>query len=275
MAKARLLFDETFKPAVLLLGVYRLLENEGVETTGERVERLRELVGAGKDEELFVIWNEVFLGLVREAAGVRSGTVKRAVLNNLLRQAIVCACTAMETYLQILLEENLSKVIRCRGDAAYPRDKEMREYFRDFNLGLEGALSLITGESDPYEALGRKLLGYFKYKNLGSDKAVKTAGMMLGLESPWEQIAARLGRGPDELVQNIQNTFKRRNDIVHRGDRKVGGETGPRQEITYEWTKQAVETIENVCMALGELVREKVTELESPLGKVVEIGGVA
>ena len=271
MTKARVLFDDTFKPAVLLLGVYRLLENEGVETTGERVERLRELVGAGKEEELFVIWNEVFLGLVREAAGVRSGTVRRNVLNNLLRQAVVCACTAMETYLQILLEENLSKVIRFRGAGTYPRNKDMFEYFRDFNLGLDGALGLINGESDPYGALGRKLLGYFKYKNLGSDKALSIAGMMLGLESPWREIAARLGRDQNDLVNSIRNTFKRRNDIVHRGDRGLGQETGPRQEITYEWTKQAVETIENVCMALGELVRGEVEEIDRLAGRIEKI----
>jgi len=158
MPGARQLFEETFKPATLLLGVYRLLENDGVEEAGERVTKLRELVGAGEEEELFVIWNEVFLGLVREAAGVRRGAVRRDVLNNLLRQAVVCACTAMESFLQVLLDEHLSEAIRLRGSEAYPKDKEMIEYFRDFNIGLDGALRLISGESEPYSVLARNLL---------------------------------------------------------------------------------------------------------------------
>lgn len=271
MPTARGLFDETFKPAMLLLGVYRLLENDGVETEGERVEKLRELVGASQDEELFVIWNEVFLGLVREAAGVRSGTVRRDVLNNLLRQAVVGACTAMETYLQILLEENLARVIRLQGSRGYRRDPEMLEYFRDFSLNLESALGLLDADSDPYETLARKILGYFKHKNLGSDKAVKTVGLILGVQNPWAKIAERLGRDENDLIRSVRNAFKRRNDIVHRGDRAVGQESGPRQDISYEWTKQAVETIENVCMALGELVHSHVESLEGLEAQTVRV----
>jgi len=90
---------------------------------------------------------------------------------------------------------------------------------------------------------------------------LKTAGIMLALDSPWKQIAAHLGRDQDDLVKGIRNTFKRRNNIVHRGDREVGCEADPREEITYEWAKQSVETIENVCLTLGELVARRLEEL--------------
>src|SRR2546425_6792899 len=108
MPGARQFFDETFRPAKLLLDVYRLLDNDSVQTEGDWMRRLRLLVGAHQEEELLLIWNGVFLGLVLEAAAVRKSALKREVLKNLLRQAVVCACTAMESYLQGLLDENLT-----------------------------------------------------------------------------------------------------------------------------------------------------------------------
>ena len=218
-----------------------------------------------------LLWNGVFLGLVMEAASMRKSSLRRDVLKNLLRQAIVCACTAMESYLQVLLDEQLTEVLRLRGYESWPKgDKEAIEYFKDFNLGLDGALRLIVGESDPFGTLARSLLGYFKYKNLGSDKAVKTAGMMLGLDSPWKQISKHLGRDEADLINNIRTTFKRRNDVVHRGDRELGQEAGPRQDLSYEWTKHAVETIENVCLSLEELTSKRLAELRSLQAPVVE-----
>lgn len=264
MPAATQFFEETFRPAKLLIEVYRLLDNDGIQIDHDWIKQLRPLVGAGAEEELMMLWNGVFLGLVMEAASVRKSSLRRDVLKNLLRQSVVCACTAMESYLQVLLDEHLTEVIRLRRYDVWPKgDKEAIEYFRDFNLGLEGALRLIVGDSDPFAALSRSLLGYFKFKNLGSDKAVKTAGMMLGLDSPWKQISQHLGRDEADLINGIRTTFKRRNDIVHRGDRELGQEAGPRQDLNYEWTKHAVETVENVCLSLGELTSRRLTELRS------------
>jgi len=264
MPNARQFFEETFRPAKLLIEVYRLLDNDGIQTEHDWIKQLRPLVGAGADEELMLLWNGVFLGLVMEAASVRKSSLRRDVLKNLLRQSVVCGCTAMESYLQVLLDEHLTEIIRLRGYEVWPKgDKEAIEYFKDFNLGLEGALRLIVGDSDPFATLARSLLGYFKYKNLGSDKAVKTAGMMLGLEAPWKQISQHLGRDEADLINGIRTIFKRRNDIVHRGDRELGQEAGLREDLNYEWTKHAVETVENVCHSLGQLTAKRLAELKA------------
>lgn len=264
MPAATQFFEETFRPAKLLIEVYRLLDNDGIQTEGDWIKQLRPLVGAGGSEELMLLWNGVFLGLVMEAASVRKSSLRRDVLKNLLRQSVVCACTAMESYLQVLLDEHLTEIVRLRGYDVWPKgDKEAIEYFKDFNLGLEGALRLIVGDSDPFETLARSMLGYFKFKNLGSDKAVKTAGMMLGLEAPWKQISQHLGRDEADLINGIRTIFKRRNDIVHRGDRELGQEAGPREDLSYEWTKHAVETVENVCLCLGGLTTKRLAELKA------------
>jgi len=264
MPNARQFFEETFRPAKLLIEVYRLLDNDGIQTEHDWIKQLRPLVGAGADEELMLLWNGVFLGLVMEAASVRKSSLRRDVLKNLLRQSIVCGCTAMESFLQVLLEEQLETSIRLRRYEVWSAaDRETQNFLVRFNLGLEGALSMIFGDGDASGLLARKLMTYFKDSGLGTDKAVKTVGVLLGLNAPWEMIADHLVRDEQELIKATTYVFKRRNDIVHRGDREKGQETGPRQDLTFEWTKQSVETVENICLTLGELVQRRIAELRA------------
>jgi hypothetical protein len=263
MPAARQLFQETFRPAVLLLGVYRLLDNDGIHTEGVHVEELRKMLGVKQDEELLLVLNDVFLGLVREAAEVRKGELRRESLKNLLRQAVVSGSTAMESFVQFLLRDNLVTVIRLKGRDFFPADKEVRSYFLDFQFSLDNIFRILEGaEEDPHLFVANKILGHFKYKNLGSEKAIKTAGMMLGLDSPWRQIAAHLDRDESELVEVIRKAFDRRNDIVHRGDWETVELTGDRQDINYQWTEQAVLTIRSVCETLDELVSRRIEELK-------------
>jgi len=80
MPAATQFFEETFRPAKLLIEVYRLLDNDGIQTEHDWIKQLRPLVGAGADEELMLLWNGVFLGLVMEAASVRKSSLRRDVL---------------------------------------------------------------------------------------------------------------------------------------------------------------------------------------------------
>ena len=262
MPAARQLFQETFRPAVLLLRLYRLLDNDDVRTEGVQVDELRKIIGAQQNEELLLVLNDVFLGLVREAAELRRGELRRESLKNLLRQAVVSGCTAMEAFIQFLLRENLVTVIRLKGRDFFPADREVRGYFQDFQFSLDNIFRILEGaEEDPQLFVANRILGHFKYKNLGSDKAVKTAGMMLGLDAPWHQIAVHLDRNEGELVESVKKAFDRRNDIVHRGDWDTIELTGNRQDINYQWTEQSVLTIRSVCETLDELVSRRIEEL--------------
>src|SRR5687768_7045554 len=102
MLSPRQIFEDNVRPADLLLKVYRLLEHDAPNTEAALHAALRGLVKADNDEGLTVIYNEIFLGLIRERADVPASAIKRSALCNLLRQAVVTACTALETYLPIL-----------------------------------------------------------------------------------------------------------------------------------------------------------------------------
>ena len=57
-------------------------------------------------------------------------SIKRSALCNLLRQGVVTACTALETYLPTLLRNQLPEVIKLRGRHFVPKDREIGEQFK-------------------------------------------------------------------------------------------------------------------------------------------------
>jgi hypothetical protein len=265
MLSPRQAFDDNMRPAELLLRVYRLLENDSLQTSGEMVSGLRKVVGCDDNEELLLLYNEVFLGLIRERAQIPATALKRSALDNLLRQGVVVACTALDTYLPSLLRENLPLVIEVKGRDFVPQDSELSEYFRDLAFDLADTMRIL---SDPEAAplfIANKILGITNFKYLSSRKGIHAVAALLALEKPWQQIADKLQRDRKELMNIVDETARRRNDIVHRADRLQTDPTGEAQEISYAWAKQAVDTIIHVCLALDELVAARITQLKSEM----------
>lgn len=263
MLSPRQNFEDNIYPAELLLRVYRLLENDSLLTSGAMVTSLRQLVQAGEDEELMLIYNEIFLGLVRERAQLPPSALKKSALCNLLRQAVVVACTALETFLPSLLRQHLPTIILIRGRDFVSQDKEIAEYFSDLKFDLSEILRIMN---DPKEAplyLANKVLGLTGFKYLSSRKGIHVVGALLGLDKPWEKIANRLQREKKELMEIVDDTTRRRNDIVHRADRPQADPAAEHQEITYSWAKQAVDTVTHVCFALDELTTARMVELRT------------
>lgn len=254
MTSPRQAFEENIRPAELLVKVYRLLENDRVHTDGDLVGALRKAVGAGAEEELMLICNEIFLGLIRECAQLPRTMFRRPALDSLLRQAVVASCTALETYLPSLLKVNLPTVIEVRGREFLPQDRELRDFFKALTFSLDETLRVVD---DPEAAvfIANKLLGSLKVMYLNSHKGIHVAGSLLGLADPWKQIGGRLHRDPEDLKTTLKSTTDRRNDIVHRADRAQSDPEGEQQSISYSWTLQSVDTIQHVCTALDELVQ--------------------
>lgn len=262
MQSPRQIFEDNIRPAELLLRVYRLFDTDDkLLTDGEMVNALRKMIGADNKEDLMLIYNEVFLGLVREKAQMTHSTLKRVSLAHLLRQAIVASCTGLDTYLPALLRANLPTSIRALGRDFVPReDQGVNEYFKDLNFSLDETLRLI-GDPNAAEYISNKVLGLASFSYLSSRKGVHVVGRLLGLSKPWDQIAEHLGRDRKELMNVLDDTVRRRNDIVHRADRSQDTPQGEPQEITYSATRHSVDTINHICLALDELVATRTKEL--------------
>lgn len=257
-------FKENIRPAKLLLQVYSLLDtNDNIVSEGDLVDVLRGVVQANTDEELLLVYNEIFLGLVRQGAEIPRASLRRGTLAHLLRQAVVAACTGLDTYLPALLQENLPLVIQAVGRDFFPReDQGISDYFQDLTFSLDEILRLLD---DPNSSnyISNKIFGKINYSYLSSRKGIHITGRLLGLPHPWEQISEKLNRDSKELKKVLDDTVTRRNDIIHRADRNQDKPNGEQQEITFAWAKQSVDTVENICLALDEIVEKRMKELQA------------
>jgi hypothetical protein len=261
MLSPRQIFEDNVRPADLLLKVFRLLEHHTLNTDATLLKSLREIVEAENEEVLTVIYNEIFLGLIRERAEIPPASIRYSALCNLLRQSVVIASTALETYLPILLRQNLPEVIRLRGRDFVPRnDEAFKNQFRDLKFDLDEAVRILV-DPDPL-FVANKMISSLNFSYLNGRRGIHVTGMLLALDNPWQRIALQLGRDEDEIKKTLDVTVKRRNDIVHRADRSQEDPAGTAQEIGFPWAKQAVETIRVVCLALDDLVTNRLKELK-------------
>src|SRR5713101_8349206 len=246
MLSPRQIFEDNIRPADLLLRVYRLLEHDAPNTEEHLLRALRGLVKADADEGLMVIYNEIFLGLIRERAEIPPASIKRSALCNLLRQVVVTACTALETYLPILLRNQLPEVIKLRGRDFVPKDKEIGEQFKNLTFNLDECLRVLTNPDPLF--IANKMISFVNFSYLSSKRGIHVTGALLGIDNPWKRIAERLKRGDEELKKILDDAVNRRNDIVHRADREKKAPDGDAQEIDYAWSRQAVDTVRVVCL---------------------------
>jgi len=254
-------FDDNMRPAELLLRVYRLLDsNDNILTDGDMIESLRSLTRATPEEDLMLVYNELFLGLVRERAQMPRSTLRQTTLCHLLRQAVVASCTALETYLPALLRTNLPIMIRAKGRDFVPRsDRSVSDYFSDLQFSLDETLRLL-GDDNAADYISNKILRLANFKYLSSRKGIHVSAALLGLSKPWDEIAGHLNRDKKELMSTLDETVKRRNDIVHRADRAQTDPGGNAQDISFAWTQHAVDTVKHICLALDELVDARIRE---------------
>ncbi|MBI3732786.1 MAG: hypothetical protein HY259_04930 [Chloroflexi bacterium] len=261
MSNPRQIFEDNIRPAELLLQIYRLLDaDDQILTEGEMVGALRLLVHATREEDLMVVTNELFLGLVRERAQMARSTLRRATLAHLLRQSIVMACTALDTFLPALLRANLPIIIRAVGRDFIPtNDPTVVDYFKDLTFTLDETLRLIK-DASAADYISTRILSLTNFKYLSTRKGVAVVGRLHGLEKPWEQIVTHLGMNAErrEIMDTLDRTVTRRNDIVHRADRPQDNPDGEPQAITFAAAKQSVDTIRHICLALDELVVERI-----------------
>ena len=260
MLSPRQIFEDNIRPADLLLKVFQLLEHDAPNTEANLLKSLRDIVKADDGEGLLVIYNEIFLGLIRERADVSPASIKRSALCNLLRQSVVTASTALETYLPILLRDNLPEIIRLRGRDFVPRnDEAFKNQFKELKFDLDEAVRILV-DPDPL-FVANKMISSLNFNYLNGRRGIHITGVLLALVDPWQRIAQQLGRDENEIKRTLDATVKRRNDIVHRADRSQDDPSGAAQEIGYPWAKQAVETIRVVCLALDDLITSRLREL--------------
>lgn len=138
-------------------------------------------------------------------------------------------------------------------------DQGVVAFFEGLKFSLDETLRLIQ---DPNAAdyVSNKILGLTGFQYLSKRQGVHVVGKLLGLDKPWNQIAERLQRDRKELMDVLDATVERRNDIVHRADRNREDPVGEPQDIAYAWARQSVDTVAHICLALDELIAVRIKE---------------
>lgn len=261
MLSPRHIFEDNIRPADLLLKVYRLLEHDTPNTEEGVLRTLRELVNAEQDEGLLVIYNEVFLGLIRERAEIAPKLIRKNALCNLLRQAVVIACTGLETYLPAVMNTHFEELIKIKGRSFLKvKDKELFGHLSAIRFDLPDALRLLA---DPDTLFVANKVRLYLETNLSGRRGVHVVGVMFGVDDPWAEIGAKLSRKPAELCKLVEDTVSRRNDIVHRADRNKTNLSGEQQSIAPAFAMQAVDTIRHVVTCLDDLIQEQMKQLRA------------
>jgi len=265
------IFDSHFRAAQVLLKVYRLLDSdEELLQSRDLLPKLREVIQCGSDEPIVLLLNDLFLGLVRERAEVPPNFFKRSNLNLLLRQSVVSACTAMDVYFPALLDAYLPTVIQIRQRNFLPPGGDVRQLFRDFRLRLDELPALLEEpeSSGRWSVLARRILEYCGARTMANASSIAAVMLLLGVDQPWKQLSARSGLPEESLRSQIATLIKRRNDIVHRGDRVVGQLDADPQPIDYAWTSAHISGAQSVVLACDALAMDRIQRLKTEAGVV-------
>lgn len=258
-------FEDNVRPALLMLDVYKILKTDsGPVDTHELLAALRSAVSIDDEEDLLFFQSELFLGIIRERADMSKARFKPRILTSLLRQAVVCAATALETYLPSMLRYHLPEVIKLTGRDFLSGKQTAVEWLKDVSFSVPDVMD-IWGLPAPDMAyrLSDKIFGKCNFSYLSSMKGIEVVGNMLQIDDPADAVSQHLGREVADIRKSIKSIITRRNDIVHRADRAQDDPVGDQQEITHEWAKHGVDTIDCTCRALSTLVDDRIEEIRS------------
>lgn len=260
------IFEAHYRSAEVLLRVYRLLESdEGPKRDDQMMPQLRQLLSCKDDEELILLMNQLFMGVVRENAEVTLSFFRKENLDLLLRQSVVAACSALDVFLPALLETYLPTVIQVRQRNFVPADGETRAFFTNFRLKLEDIWPLAEEESMDarWGMIARRVLDYCRGETLSNERGITATMSLLGIEKPWERVAAQVGEKERALRDKLKTVVNRRNSIIHRADRPATDPQGAATPIDYVWTQNHVGAVRIISLACYDLAREKVRDLTS------------
>jgi len=175
-------------------------------------------------------------------------------LDFLLRQAVVVACTCVESFFWDALRANVLTIVQARKTKA-------DESLRKLTLTLEQYLSIQQYE-DPDFRLQQIILANFERGTLYDVGKIDDIARIMTVQNFWQEVERISGQPAGQLKQLLQDLINRRNQIAHRADRPREGEDTDGhglRPITYPWTNARIQAARTLVTA-GVEVFERATE---------------
>ncbi|MCG2778949.1 MAG: hypothetical protein L6406_25010 [Desulfobacterales bacterium] len=213
--------------------------------------------------------NEQVVLVAKATAPIPASLLVQDGINFLLRQAVVVACTALESFFWDALRENVLTIVRASKRGA-------DESLRKLTLSLDDYLSL-EGYEDPDVRLQQIILKNFERGTLYDASSIENIARILTVKDFWAKVTTKTGNPDKEIKRHIGEIIQRRNQIAHRADRPDETADPPEEQdghglraINYAWANTRVATAKNVVSAASEIFTATLQQLEAQLAQEEE-----
>lgn len=183
----------------------------------------------------------------------------------LLRQSVLVASSAIESYFWDTLRENALTIIKAKGRKA---DSSLR----DITLTLDDYLSL-DGYADSDERLRQIILKRFERGTIYDFTKIDEIAGILTVRDFWGDVGREIGLKPSELQPRLSSLIQRRNKITHRADRP-DEDTKPEEidshglrAMSHAWASTHITTAKSFVMAADTVIKKAVVVLENIIGQ--------
>ncbi len=182
------IFNQNFAVAESLLQLYGLLEGLTKSDLHADIRlalcRCLEIPPA---EAFHLARNDRLYVISRVAAPMPEAILRSDGLDFLLRQAVVVACSALDSYFNDVLRDNILTVVRARKRRAH-------EALRKLTLTLEDYLSLESYEDEDFR-LQQIILKNFERRALSNSNGISEIGAILTVADFWGELGKESGGG--------------------------------------------------------------------------------
>lgn len=252
---------QNFSVAEHLLQLYRLFRDLHPYDPGKSFElAVCERLELASGSALHHTKNENLLCSAKATVPLPSCLTANEGLNFLLRQAVLVASAALESFFWDVLRENVLTIIRAKG-------RKADESLRNITLTLDDYLS-IEGYGDPDVRLQQIILNRFERGSLYDISKIDEIAKIFVVRDFWGDISKLSGAQVPELRGKLNSLVLRRNLIVHRADRP--DESTPPEDIdahglrtmSYAWANTHVTTAQSFVSASSDVFKKAIEQLE-------------
>jgi len=198
--------------------------------------------------------------LARATTRIPESLMLEGGLDFLLRQAVVVACTCVESFFWDALRENVLTIIKARRSGA-------DESLKNITLKLGDYLSIQQYE-DPDLRLKQIILNNFERGTLYDAKSIDRITRIMTVRDFWGEVQNTCGEDATTLRRHVGELISRRNQIAHRADRPENGEEADGhglRPINLSWTNVRVQAAKTLVTAGAEVISAAITKLESDI----------
>jgi len=198
--------------------------------------------------------------LARSTMRIPESLTLNGGLDFLLRQAVVVACTCIESFFWDALRENVLTIITARRSGA-------DDTLKDITLKLGDYISIQQYE-DPDLRLRQIILNNFQRGTLYDTNSIDRITQIMTVRTFWVEAQKVCGEDAANLKRLVGDLISRRNQIAHRTDRPGDGEEADGhglRPINLSWTNVRVQAAKTVVTAGAEVIQAAILRLEADI----------